>query len=221
MTAPIYLRYMSGLSANSIVIPTAQIWRQLVIGVLTPLVVGMVLNRVLRARLPKVQPTFTFLGSVGLFLAVYLNVGTASPLLKQLTIVQIVWALVIVLAVNIANFVLGALAGKLSVLAREHQVTCEFSSGMRSNGTALVVGLASFPSTPLVTVPAAIYIIFQHLLASVVKSRFVEVPASEAPRLAPLASPIVPLKPVIAKPINVWDAVGEATTERLLRQRRA
>jgi predicted Na+-dependent transporter len=42
---------------------------------------------------------------------------------------------------------------------------------MRSNGTALVVGLASFPNSPLVTVPAAIYIIFQHLLASVVKSR--------------------------------------------------
>lgn len=42
---------------------------------------------------------------------------------------------------------------------------------MRSNGTALVVGLASFPNAPLVTVPAAIYIIFQHLLAGIVKSR--------------------------------------------------
>ena len=42
---------------------------------------------------------------------------------------------------------------------------------MRSNGTALVVGLASFPSTPLVTVPAAIYIIFQHLLAGIVRAR--------------------------------------------------
>jgi predicted Na+-dependent transporter len=41
---------------------------------------------------------------------------------------------------------------------------------MRSNGTALVVGLASFPHSPLVTVPAAIYIIFQHLLAGAVKS---------------------------------------------------
>lgn len=42
---------------------------------------------------------------------------------------------------------------------------------MRSNGTALVVSLASFPNAPLVTVPAAIYIIFQHLLAGIVKSR--------------------------------------------------
>ena len=42
---------------------------------------------------------------------------------------------------------------------------------MRSNGTARVVGVASFPNAPLVTVPAAIYIIFQHLLASIVKSR--------------------------------------------------
>jgi BASS family bile acid:Na+ symporter len=207
MTAPIYLRYMSGLSANSIVIPTAQIWRQLAIGVLLPLVVGMTLNRVLRSRLPKVQPIFTLLGSIGLFLAVYLNVGTASPLLKQLSIIQIAWAIVIVLAVNLANFILGALVGKLAGLGREHQVTCEFSSGMRSNGTALVVGLASFPSSPLVTVPAAIYIIFQHLLASVVKSRFVEVPAP------------APILPIVTN--NVWEAVAEATTERVLRQRRA
>ena len=42
---------------------------------------------------------------------------------------------------------------------------------MRSNGTALVVGLASFPTMPMVTVPAAIYIIFQHLVAGVVKAR--------------------------------------------------
>jgi hypothetical protein len=44
---------------------------------------------------------------------------------------------------------------------------------MRSNGTALVVGLASFPGSPLVTVPAAIYIIFQHLLAGIVRARLV------------------------------------------------
>jgi BASS family bile acid:Na+ symporter len=196
ITAPIYLRYMSGLSANSIVIPTLQIWRQLIIGVLIPLGVGMLLNRLLRNRLPKVQPAFTLMGSIGLFLAVYLNVGTASPLLKSLSLIQIVWAIVIVLSVNLANFILGALSGKLAGLGRQHQVTCEFSSGMRSNGTALVVGLASFPSSPLVTVPAAIYIIFQHLVASVVKAR-------------------------LTNPINVWDAVADATTERVLRQRRA
>ncbi len=79
--------------------------------------------------------------------------------------------MLIVLSVNLANFLLGGVIGRVAGLRRGHQVTCEFSSGMRSNGTALVVGLASFPATPLVTVPAAIYIIFQHLIASVVKSR--------------------------------------------------
>jgi len=78
---------------------------------------------------------------------------------------------VIVLAVNLFNFAIGSGLGRLMGLKREHQVTCEFSSGMRSNGTALVVGLASFPNAPLVTVPAAIYIIFQHIIASVVRSR--------------------------------------------------
>jgi predicted Na+-dependent transporter len=171
LTAPLYLRFMSNLGANSIVIPTVLILRQLLVGVLVPLVVGLVLNKVLRARLKTVQPYFTFMGSFGLFMAVYLNVGTAAPLLRKLSAGQIAAAVLIVLLVNLANFFLGAAVGRLVRLGRGQQVTCEFSSGMRSNGTALVVGLASFPSTPLVTVPAAIYIIFQHLVASVVKSR--------------------------------------------------
>jgi predicted Na+-dependent transporter len=171
LTAPLYLSAMSGLTANSIVIPRMMIWRQLLIGVLVPLVVGVTLNRILRARLPRIQPLFTLMGSIGLFMAVFLNVGTASPLLRQLPIEQIAWAMLIVLLVNVANFVLGSAIGRIAGLPLSHQVTCEFSSGMRSNGTALVVGLASFPHSPLVTVPAAIYIIFQHLLAGAVKSR--------------------------------------------------
>jgi BASS family bile acid:Na+ symporter len=173
LTAPMYLHFMSGLTANSIDIPRGMMLRQLMIGVLLPLVIGITLNRVLRAHLKRVQPYFTFLGSVGLFMAVFLNVGTAAPLLRHLPLQQIAYAVVIILAVNIANFVLGAIAGRLAGLSRDHEVTCEFSSGMRSNGTALVVGLASFPNSPLVTVPAAIYIIFQHLLAGIVKARLV------------------------------------------------
>jgi BASS family bile acid:Na+ symporter len=171
LTAPLYLHFMSGLTANSIVIPRATILRQLMVGVLLPLVVGISLNRVLRKVLSRVQPYFALLGTVGLFMAVYLNVGVASPLLRQLSFRQVGYAALIVLAVNLANFILGSAMGRAAGLHRGHQVTCEFSSGMRSNGTALVVGLASFPASPLVTVPAAIYIIFQHLVAGVVKSR--------------------------------------------------
>jgi BASS family bile acid:Na+ symporter len=173
LTAPIYLSLMSGLTANSIVIPRMMIWKQLVIGVLLPLVVGVSLNRLLRSRLTKIQPLFTLMGTIGLFMAVFLNVGTAAPLIKQLPLAQTGGAVLIVLAVNLVNFVLGSVIGRIAGLPRNHQVTCEFSSGMRSNGTALVVGLASFPHSPLVTVPAAIYIIFQHLLAGIVKSRLV------------------------------------------------
>jgi bile acid:Na+ symporter, BASS family len=171
LTAPLYLAFMSGLTANSIVIPRALILHQLMIGVLLPLVLGVVLNKVLRKRLAQVKPYFAFMGNVGLFMAVFLNVGTASPLLRRLPLEQIAFAVLIILAVNVANFILGSLVGRLARLERDPQVTCEFSSGMRSNGTALVVGLASFPATPLVTVPAAIYIIFQHLLAGIVKAR--------------------------------------------------
>ncbi len=171
LTAPAYLYYMSDLTANSIVIPRLSILHHLAIGVLLPLVVGITLNRVLGPRLRRVQPYFTFMGSVGLFMAVFLNVGTAAPLLRHLSLQKIAFAVLIILGVNVANFLLGAAVGRVVGLKRDHQVTCEFSSGMRSNGTALVVGLASFPASPLVTVPAAIYIICQHLLAGVVKSR--------------------------------------------------
>jgi BASS family bile acid:Na+ symporter len=194
LTAPIYLHFMSGLTANSIVIPRLLILRQLVTGVMLPLVVGVTLNRVLRSRLPRVQPWFALMGSTGLFMAVYLNVGTAAPLLRNLPIGRIAFAVLIVLAVNIANFLLGAMIGRAAGLKRDHEVTCEFSSGMRSNGTALVVGLASFPGTPLVTVPAAIYIIFQHLLAGIVKARlFARFGAGEeVPIAAPAAAPAAP-----------------------------
>ena len=173
LTAPAYLYFMNGLTANSIKIPPILILRHLAVGVLLPLLVGVTLNKTLRKSLVRIQPYFTLMGSVGLFMAVYLNVGTAAPLLRRLALSQITGAVAIVLAVNLVNFVLGAAMGRIAGLKRDHQVTCEYSSGMRSNGTALVVGLASFPDAPLVTVPAAIYIIFQHLLASIVKSRLV------------------------------------------------
>jgi predicted Na+-dependent transporter len=171
LTAPAYLYYMNGLTANSIKISPLLILHQLAIGVLLPLVIGITLNKLLRPRLARIQPYFTLMGSLGLFIAVYLNVGTAAPLLRALSVKHIAFAMAIVLAVNLVNFALGSILGRAARLGRDHQVTCEFSSGMRSNGTALVVGLASFPHAPLVTVPAAIYIIFQHLLASIVKSR--------------------------------------------------
>jgi len=171
LTAPAYLHWMSGLAANSIVIPRLVILRQLLVGVLLPLVVGVSLNRLLGKWLSSIQPYFTVMGSVGLFMAVFLNVGTASPLLRQLSLRQVACSMFIVLAVNVTNFLVGSTIGRFAGLRPEHQVTSAFSSGMRSNGTALVVGLASFPNRPLVTVPAAIYIILQHLLAGLVKSR--------------------------------------------------
>jgi len=202
LAAPLYLTFMTGLTANSIVIPKLVILRQLMVGVLAPLAVGVTLNRLLRARLPRIQPWFTLMGSLGLFMAVFLNVGTAAPLLRQLPFHQIAYATLIILSVNLTNFVLGAAMGRLAGLQRAQQVTCEFGSGMRSNGTALVVGLASFPAAPLVTVPAAIYIIFQHLLASIVKARF-SARATPAPlRVRPAASR--------AQPSEIWDAVAQS-----------
>jgi predicted Na+-dependent transporter len=171
LSAPAYLYFMSGLQENSIVIPPLVILRQLAIGVLVPLATGIGINTAMRGQIQRVQPWFALAGNFGLFLAVFLNVGTAAPLLRALTALQIALAVFIILVVNLVNFLLGGAIGRVAGLRRRSQVTCEFSSGMRSNGTALVVGLASFPGQPLVVVPAAIYIIFQHLIAGLVRSR--------------------------------------------------
>lgn len=189
LVAPIYLHFLSGLAASSIVIPQEVMWRRLCGGVLVPLVAGMALNQVLRRRLSRVQPYFALAGNAGLFLAVYLNVGTAAPVMKTLPLRQIAVAVLLVLAVNLLNFAAGSLLGRFAGLGRDQQITCEFSSGMRSNGTALVVGLASFPNTPLVTVPAAIYIICQHLIAGVVKSRLLSRFGDDARQPAPAVAP--------------------------------
>ena len=86
LIAPTYLYFMSGLTANSIVIPRLSDLAPSDVGVLLPLVVGVALNKILRKRLPRVQPYFAFMGNVGLFMAVFLNVGTASPLLRRLSL---------------------------------------------------------------------------------------------------------------------------------------
>src|SRR5262249_48999945 len=112
-----------------------------------------------------------FLGRYVCEMAFYLNVGTAAPLLRRLSLSQIVCAAVIVLAVNVVNFFLGGAIGRIAGLQQDHQVTCEYSSGMRSNGTALGVGLASFPRAPPVTVPGALHIVLSTRLGSIVKSR--------------------------------------------------
>ena len=130
---------------------------------------------VLRKRLSRVQPYFAFARQRR---PVHGRLSSTSARPRRscanLSLHQIACAILIVLAVNADQLPprLGDRPRRRPA-TRGHQVTCEFSSGMRSNGTALVVGLASFPSTPLVTVPAAIYIIFQHLIAGIVKSRLV------------------------------------------------
>jgi predicted Na+-dependent transporter len=196
LAAPLYLHCMSDAETNPIVVPRLMIQRQLVIGVLAPFLVGCGLNRLFREQMRRIRPCSSFIGSMGVFLAVYLNVGAAFPVLRRLSAPQIAWATMIVLMVNVSNFVLGSLIGHLTGLERDQQVTCEFSSGMRSNGTALVVGLGAFPSTPLVTVPAAICIVFQHLVASIVKARW-------APRGRPFPVPVQRPRGVLNHPRTV------------------
>jgi bile acid:Na+ symporter, BASS family len=223
LSAPAYLYAMSGLAKSSIAVSPLVILRQLLVGVLVPLVVGVGLNRALGPRLPRLQPWFALLGNLGLFMAVFLNVGTAAPLLRAIGWAEIGGAVLIVLLVNLVNFIVGGLLGRAAGLGHAAQVACEFSSGMRSNGTALVVGLASFPTAPLVTVPAAIYIVLQHLIAGLVRARLESRALAAAPIAVPRTLPVLGMRaPRLDTPASVDAAppalLSEAT--RVLRKSR-
>ena len=111
------------------------------------------------------QAVFAFAGSVGLHLAVCANVGVALPVLKHLELRTVIIVVGLTIALNLLNYGIAYLLSCWTHLAYEDRATTCLAGGMRSNGTALVVGLKSFPTYPLVTVPAAIYIIVQHLVA--------------------------------------------------------
>ena len=108
---------------------------------------------------------FALAGSVGLHLVVFANVGVAIPVLHKVGFLVVSVVVGLTIALNVLNYGPSYLLSCWTHLSYEDRVTTCLAGGMRSIGTALVVGLTTFPTYPLVTVPAAIYIIVQHLIA--------------------------------------------------------
>jgi bile acid:Na+ symporter, BASS family len=167
-TVPLSLTGLIGFAEAKLSVPTGSIVQQLVVSVTLPLVCGVALRRWLggRARFGAIQSMSTLLGHVALWLIVVANVGVALPhVLADSTAFFTVVGLTVLL--NLFAYATGLVFARVLDLSQEDALTLIFASGMRSNSTGLMLGLKTFPGMPLVAVPAAIYMVSQHLIAAV------------------------------------------------------
>ncbi len=167
LSVPLYLTALVGISGADVQVPAATLVEQLVMSVSLPCAVGLALRALWPRGCARWTPLFSLLGSLALIAAILVNMAVASPHLWQQGRAV---ALMVALAAALAgvSFGVGLLAARWAGLAREDAVTLLFASGMRSNSTGLVLALKSFPALPLVCVPAAAYLIVQHVLGALV-----------------------------------------------------
>src|SRR5262249_17873484 len=165
VSTPLSLSLILGLAQHDLQVPSALLMKQLLVAVTMPMLVGMLLRAWAAAWVQRWQAGFALAGNVGLHLAVFANIGVALPVLKNLDLLAVLSVVGLTSALNLLNYGIATLLSRWTRLPYADHATICLAGGMRSNGTALVVGLKSFPMYPCVTVPAAIYIIVQHLVA--------------------------------------------------------
>ena len=163
---PIYLAGLLNLSSNDIKFPVDTLARMFVVCIIVPLVMGVTLRVVASRWVRRWHSIFGLGGQFGLLFAVFANIGAAVTQFKAVTLLAVASMIVIVVLLNAINYGMAYFLGQAADLDYAEQAALGFAGGMRSNGTALVVGLKTFPAYPLVTIPAVIYIISQHLFAS-------------------------------------------------------
>ncbi|MGQ0506447.1 MAG: bile acid:sodium symporter family protein [Myxococcaceae bacterium] len=164
-TVPLYLTALVGISGAGVAVPTSTVVEQLVMSVTLPSVLGLILRATWSRWVDRWTPLFSLLGNIALVGAVLVNMAVAAPHLdRHGSAIAVMSAMAVGLA--LIAFVTGLGAARFLGLAREDSVTLLFASGMRSNSTGLVLALKSFPHMPLVCVPAAVYMIAQHLMGA-------------------------------------------------------
>lgn len=164
-SVPVYLRALLGVSGAGVEVPTDSIIQQLVISVTAPLVLGLSLRHVLPKVVTKLQDGVTMFANLALWLVVVANVAVAAPHVRN-DAKGFVAAVVLAVMLNAISYGVGLFAARAMHLSHEDSLTLIFGSGMRSNSTGLMLGLKGFPTMPLVSVPAAVYMISQHLMAA-------------------------------------------------------
>ncbi|MHB8875810.1 MAG: bile acid:sodium symporter family protein [Myxococcaceae bacterium] len=164
-SVPLYLTVLLGVGGLSVAVPSESIVEQLVTSVTLPLALGLLARWFAPRLVEKWQGLFAVLGHLSLWGAVLANVAVAAP---HLSTEGPLFAsmLVLTVALNGLCFWIGIVASRWLGLSREDAIALIFSSGMRSNSTGLLLGLKSFPGMPLVSVPAALFMISQHVIGA-------------------------------------------------------
>ncbi|MBI5548742.1 MAG: bile acid:sodium symporter [Deltaproteobacteria bacterium] len=170
LSVPLYSQLMPALTEGALAsVPAGELLKQLILSVSLPLALGLGLRRWAERWADAAQPTLTLLGNLGLYAALSTNVaGAAAHLEGDLELLAL--AGTVTVGLNLAFFgvaLLGArrLRQHRPGLSHDDAVALLFGGGMRSTGTAMVLGSAAFPGMPLVTLPAAIYSISQQIFA--------------------------------------------------------
>ncbi|MGC4116684.1 MAG: bile acid:sodium symporter [Myxococcales bacterium] len=171
ISVPLYSAVMPALAGTALAsVPVGELVKQLVLSVSLPLAFGLAFRRLASGWADAVQPAMTLVGTVGLYAALSTNVAGAAAHLRGGDLELLALTGLSTLALNLGLFGVSLVAARRlrsrrPGLSHDDAVALLFGGGMRSTGTAMVLGAAAFPAMPLVTVPAALYSIFQQVLA--------------------------------------------------------
>jgi tagaturonate reductase len=133
--------------------------------VVIPTIIGVSLNEASRGEIPRaVVPFITPFSKICVLCVVAANASAVAPQLHFNSVK--VW-IIIACCVSFSSigFVIARLAGLVSRLSREKQISLFFASGLRNTSAAMTIAIEFFPAGA--ALPAVLGIIFQQSLAAV------------------------------------------------------
>lgn len=167
VSIPVTMGLLPGLSTG-VKVPLGDMTKQLLLAVTLPLVVGIALRTKRPAFVGAYQPIFALLGTLGLYISVAGGVGAAAPKLAAQGASLLLVTAAVTVVITALGFVIGLVAARRMRLTQVEAIALTFSGGMRNGAAAMMVGAATFPTLPLVTLPGAFCIIAQQILAGYV-----------------------------------------------------
>jgi predicted Na+-dependent transporter len=161
---PLYLKILAEGNAG-FGMPSSTLIACEITSVTIPLLAGLLLKMKFPGFARKCQPFFSLLGCAGAIASIASN---SAALVPKLLLDGSVFAgiVAVTLFYNLAAFALSIALSRFLKLNREDTVVLVFGASMRSTANSVVVGIKGFPQMPLVTAPATIYSISQHVIAS-------------------------------------------------------
>jgi BASS family bile acid:Na+ symporter len=146
-----------------------------------PITLVMVLRRFAPKLVEATRPLLSILSTLAVLSIFYVIISTSQPIImKQLTPWLAVLIFLTVILYSVANFALSNLFGKAFKVGRRDRITLMYMTAMRSNGTAMAVGMASIAHKyPLAVLPAA-FAVFHHVVAKFVNKVLVKTATQQA-----------------------------------------